>query len=99
MGSCLALGNELSEETHILTMQKTVLGWCPVESSRVGEPRRTAQLLARSLGFYEDGISFQIVFGQSFRLRVLLGSACIAQLRWMPVRGILGGGRTCDVSL
>ena len=70
-----------------------------VESSRVGGPRRTAQLLARSLGFYDDGISFQIVFGQSFWLRVLLGSACIAQLRWMPVRGILGGARTCDVSL
>ena len=82
-----------------LTKQEIFIGkGAPVESSRVGEPRRTAQLLARSLGFYEDGISFQIVFGQSFRLRVL-GSACIAQLRWMPVRGILGGGRTCDVSL
>ena len=70
-----------------------------MESSRVREPRRTAQFLAQSLGFYGDGISFQVVFGQSFWLRVLLGSACIAQLRWMPVRRILGGGRTCDVSL
>ena len=26
MGSCLALGNELSKETHTLTEQKTVLG-------------------------------------------------------------------------
>ena len=43
VGSCLTLGNELSEETHILTKQKTLLGrgaWA--ESSRVREPRRTA---------------------------------------------------------
>ena len=26
MGSCLTLGNEMSEETHILTKQKTLLG-------------------------------------------------------------------------
>ena len=27
MGSCLTLGNELSEETHVLTEQETLLGW------------------------------------------------------------------------
>ena len=54
-GSCLTLGNELSEETHVLTKQETLLGKGPrVESSGVGEPRRTAH----SLGFYGDGISF-----------------------------------------
>ena len=41
--SCLTLGNELSEETHILTKQETLLGrGTLVESSRVREPRRTA---------------------------------------------------------
>ena len=42
-GSCLTLGNELPEETHVLTKQETLLGrgaWA--ESSRVREPRRTA---------------------------------------------------------
>ena len=43
VGSCLTLGNELFEETHVLTKQEILLGkgtW--VESSRVREPRRTA---------------------------------------------------------
>ena len=43
VGSCLTLGNELSEETHVQTKQYILLGrgaW--VESSRVREPRRTA---------------------------------------------------------
>ena len=43
LGSCLTLGNELSEETHVLTKQEIILGQGPrVESSRVREPRRTA---------------------------------------------------------
>ena len=42
-GSCLTLGNELSEETHVLTKQKTLLGrGARGESSRVREPRRSA---------------------------------------------------------
>ena len=43
MGCCLTLGNELSEQTLVLTKQETSLGrhaWA--ESSRVSEPRRTA---------------------------------------------------------
>ena len=65
LGSCLTLENELSEETHVLTKQKILLGkGTQVESSRVREPRRTA--LARSLGFYGDRISFRVVFSQSF---------------------------------
>ena len=40
LGSCLTLGNELSEETHVLTKQETLLGKGPrVESSRVRKPR------------------------------------------------------------
>ena len=43
LGSCLTLGNELSEEIHVLTKQETLLGkGTRVESSRVREPRRTA---------------------------------------------------------
>ena len=43
LGSCLTLGNELSEETHVLTKQEILLGkGAPVESRRVREPRRTA---------------------------------------------------------
>ena len=43
MGSCLTLGDELSEETHLLTKQETLLGrGAGAESHRVREPRRTA---------------------------------------------------------
>ena len=43
VGSFLSLGNEVSEETHVLTKQETLLGrgaW--VESTRVRESRRMA---------------------------------------------------------
>ena len=71
-----------------------------VESSRVREPRRTAPPCgsAHSLGFYGNGISFQVVFSQSFWLRVLPAGARLVQPRWMPERRILGGDRTCGVS-
>ena len=43
LDSCLTLGHELSEETHVLTKQEILLGkGTRVESSRVREPRRTA---------------------------------------------------------
>ena len=60
--------------------------------------RENGSALAHSLRFYGDGISFRVVFGQSFWLRVFLGGACIAQPRWMLVRGILGSGWTRGVS-
>ena len=42
-GSCLTLRNELSEETHVLAKQETLLGrGARAESSRVRDPRRTA---------------------------------------------------------
>ena len=45
LGSCLTLGNELSEETHVLTKQEILLGkGTRLESSRVMKPRRTALL-------------------------------------------------------
>ena len=43
MDSCLTFGDELSEETHVLTKQEILLGkGTQVESSRVRESRRTA---------------------------------------------------------
>ena len=43
LGSCLTLRNELSEETHLLTKQETLLGkGTRVESRKVREPRITA---------------------------------------------------------
>ena len=45
LGSGLTLGNELSEETHVLTKQETFLGrGAQAESGGVKEPRRTALL-------------------------------------------------------
>ena len=42
-GARLTLGNELSEETHLLTKQEILLGeGTRVESSRLRKPRRTA---------------------------------------------------------
>ena len=43
VGSCLTLGNELSEQVHVMTEQKTFLGkGVQLEICRVREPRRTA---------------------------------------------------------
>ena len=43
LGYCLTLGNELSEETYVLTKQKIILGKdARVDSRRVRGPRRTA---------------------------------------------------------
>ena len=54
--------------------------------------------MACSLGFYGDGVSFQVVFVQSFLLRVLPGGSPIAQPRWLPGKRILGGGKTRGIS-
>ena len=66
MGSCLTLRNELSEETHMLTKQEALLEkGAPAESSRVREPRRRALPCGCNLRFYSNGVSFQVVSGQS----------------------------------
>ena len=65
VGSCLTLRNELSEETHMMTEQETLLGrGAQAEGSRVREPRRTRHV-ACSLRLYGDGLSFRVVSGQS----------------------------------
>ena len=62
------LGNELSEETHVLTKQETLLERdAQAENRRVRQPRRRLLChVARNLGFYGDGVSFWVVSGQSF---------------------------------
>ena len=57
LSSCLTLGNELSEETHVLTKQEILLGQSTrVESSRVREPRRTVLLRGSQSGFMVMGL-------------------------------------------
>ena len=63
-----------------------------------GNPGEQLCHMARSLGFYGDGISFRAVLSQSFWLRALPGGTCLVQPTWMPERRILGGGRTGGVS-
>ena len=64
MGSCLTLRNELPKEIHMLTKQETLLGRdARGESSRVRNP---GGLLCHVAQFYGDGISFRVVFSQSF---------------------------------
>ena len=54
--------------------------------------------MACSVGFYGDGISFRVLFSQSFWPRVLPCGARLVQPKWMPERRILGSGRTSGVS-
>ena len=177
--SCLILGSEFPEETHVLTKQESLLGkGARAESREVREPRRTAlpwgwqswvlqyfgHLMGRAnslekkpwcwewlraregddrgwdgwmaspnqwtwvwmdsrswwwtgragmlqfMGLWRVGhnwvtelnrtemISFQVVFSQSFWLRVFPGGVCLDQPRWMSARRILGGGWTCGIS-
>ena len=57
LGSCLTLGNELSEETHAQTKQASLLGkGTRLESSRDREPRRTALHVTCSLRFLVLGL-------------------------------------------
>ena len=67
VGSCLTLRNELSKETHVLTKQEALLGkGAQEESHRVKEPGELLFHMAQGLKFYGDGISFWVVFSQSF---------------------------------
>ena len=83
----------------LLTKQEILLGrGTRAESSRVREPRRTVAMWLAASGFHGDGISFLVVFGQSFWPRVLPGGTHIAQPKWIPAIRILGGGWTYGVS-
>ena len=51
--SCLTLGNEMSEETHVLTKQEILLGrGVQAEGSRVREPRTTLPCDLQSWGLW-----------------------------------------------
>ena len=55
-GSCLTLGNELSEKTHVLTKPETLLGRdAQVDCSGVREPRRTLSRALWCLVLWEWG--------------------------------------------
>ena len=50
VGSYLTLGNELSEETHLLTKQEILLGKdTRVENSKAREPRKTALPVSKTV--------------------------------------------------
>ena len=67
LGSCLTLGDELSEETHVLTKQEIFLERAPRwRAGGRGNPGELLCCVAHNLRFYGDGISFRVVFGQSF---------------------------------
>ena len=55
LGSCLTLRRESSEETR-----------ADKASDFIGKGHPDGEQEARSLGFYAHGISFRVVFGQSF---------------------------------
>ena len=67
LGSCLTLGNELSEETHVLTKQGILLGKGHPGGEQLGKgTQENCSAIWLSLRFYSDGISFQVIFSQSF---------------------------------
>ena len=83
--------NELSEETHGLTKQETLLRMgTRGENSRAREPRRTALHVACSLRFYGNGVSFWVVSGRSLWLSILPGGAWVTQPGWISAIRIMG---------
>ena len=98
VGSCLTLRTKLSKETRVLIKQEILLGGALPGRKQEGKGTQENCCHMACIGFYGDGISFRVVSGQSFWLRVLPGGTCIAQPRWMPARRILGGGWTHSVT-
>lgn len=97
MSSCLTLENELSEEPHVLTKQKTLLerGVWPRAVGRGTQENCSSSGL--QLQVFGNGVSFQVVCGPSSclahissELRVLPGDTCRSQPRWIPAPSILG---------
>ena len=91
--SCLTLGNELSKATHVLNKARDFIGkMCPGEEQ---DYKRTLENYpAWSLGFRDDGISFQAFSGQLLWFRVILVHALLGRGRckeaiW-EVEGLMG---------
>ena len=95
VGSCLTLGNEWFKETHVLTKQEILLG-----RGTWADSRNPGELSAGRPVFHGDGISFRVVFSQSFTTFLVVPIGTIHQPRWMlmPARRILGGGWTRSVT-
>ena len=66
VGCCLALRNELSEETHVLTKQEILLGRAPGGEQWGKGAQEDCSAMWLTVGFYGDGINFRVVFGQWF---------------------------------
>lgn len=60
MGSCLTFGNELSEKTHLLAMQETLLSGHMGGEKQGKEPRRLLSHVVWQLRFHSDVISFRL---------------------------------------
>ena len=80
--------------------QSKIFYWERAPGWRTGGKGNPGELLCHmvcSLRFYVDGVSFWVVFIQSFWLRVLPHGVHLVEPRWMPERRILGGVQPCDV--
>ena len=79
----------MSDETHAEKARGFTGNGLTGEEQGVRGPRGTALPCGLRFQVYGNEISFWVVSGQSFRLRVLPGGASIVQPRWVPAR-ILG---------
>ena len=85
-------GNELPEETYMLTKQRLIGKAAWEESSSGREPRELLGTWPCSLRFCGNGVHFWVVSAQSScSPRVLLGGTGLSQSRWIPAPRILGG--------
>ena len=91
--SFLTLGNKLSEETRVLTKQEILLRKSTQVESRKTQENNSATWLT-VLGFMMMGLVSSLSLAHHSNSESFL----VVQLRWMPVRRILGAGRTCVVS-
>lgn len=98
-GLCLAIKKQVSAETHVLTKQKILLGKGAQVDSKEGKgnPGELLCHVAFNLGFYDDGISFLVISSHHSDSGSFLVAHVLFQQKWMPVRRILGGGKTCGI--
>ena len=89
VGSCLTLGNELSEETHVLTKQETLLGRgarAVREQQGKGTQENCSAMGLTVSCFMAMGLAFWVVSGQSScPCPYLLQFKALPQSRWFPV--------------
>ena len=97
MGSCLTLGNELSEETHVPTKRETLSG----RGAQAGNPRELLRHVARSAGLMGVGLVSGVSLANRLAPRIPVrsipaqepswGRRRTSQPRWIPAPRILGG--------